>query len=235
MICNNATIDVSIVITVTKPAFDINSQSIFHITHMSNLSSIFSEEGLWSDKELINRSISDRQVVGMENIKSRRLNNLEVSCHSNTFVGDFVPFYFCPRSIMLYIIYKKNHEGITYTGGQDFIVHLEFKLNRVIEWLESSKIRWAFSDRNAGAYLAEFSNDVNDLTHLNWNAIKNRDFRDATVKEFKQAEFLVHSHLPIDLITGIGVYDEQIKQRIEEDLKNSKYRHLVVTKRNWYY
>jgi hypothetical protein len=40
----------------------------------------------------------------MSSIKRRRIEQLAVSCHPGTRVGDYVPFYFCPRSIMLFVI-----------------------------------------------------------------------------------------------------------------------------------
>ncbi len=39
----------------------------------------------------------------MTEIKRRRLFEIDVQCHPDTMVGDYVPFYFCPRSIMLFI------------------------------------------------------------------------------------------------------------------------------------
>jgi hypothetical protein len=40
----------------------------------------------------------------MSTIKQRRL-ALPVTCHPDDHVGDHVPFYFCPRSIMLFVIH----------------------------------------------------------------------------------------------------------------------------------
>jgi len=45
-------------------------------------------------------------------------------------VGDCVPFYFCPRSVMLYLIYQGNHPDLQYHGGQDLVLHLEADLYR---------------------------------------------------------------------------------------------------------
>jgi hypothetical protein len=60
----------------------------------------------------------------MSAIKRRRVEELEVSCHPGTKVGDYVPFYFCPRSVMLYVIHRANHPDLSYRGGQEPIVHL---------------------------------------------------------------------------------------------------------------
>ena len=69
----------------------------------------------------------------MSGIKRRRLEDLEVYCHPGTKVGDYVPFYFCPRSVMLFVIHRANHPELTYREGQGPIVHLEADLPSVIQ------------------------------------------------------------------------------------------------------
>src|ERR1044071_7424947 len=90
---------------------------IYHITHVDNLSSILAEGGLWSDAAMIARG-GPEASIGMSNIKQRRL-GLSVKCHRPDRVGEYVPFYFCPRSIMLYLIHCANHPELTYRGGQE--------------------------------------------------------------------------------------------------------------------
>jgi len=75
---------------------------IYHITHIQNLNNILNDKMLWSDSKRLEFGL-DCEIVGMSEIKRRRLEELEVKCHSGTMVGEYVPFYFCPRSIMLYI------------------------------------------------------------------------------------------------------------------------------------
>ena len=75
---------------------------IFHIVHVDNLASIVKDGFLWPDAVMAQRR--DAAVIGNEEIKGDRI-RLPVSCHPGTCVGDYVPFYFCPRSVMLYVIY----------------------------------------------------------------------------------------------------------------------------------
>ena len=82
---------------------------------------------LWSDAERLRQNL-ECQVVGMGEIKRRRLEELEVGCNPGTKVGEYVPFYFCFRSIMLYLLYMSNHPDLTYRGGQRPILHLEADL-----------------------------------------------------------------------------------------------------------
>jgi hypothetical protein len=70
--------------------------------------------------------------IGMNAIKAARLTR-PVPCHGN-YVGDYVPFNYCPRSVMLYLIYRANHPDLTHRGGQGPIVHLEADLRNVIDW-----------------------------------------------------------------------------------------------------
>ncbi|MCU0526471.1 MAG: DUF4433 domain-containing protein [Elainella sp. Prado103] len=108
--------------------------------------------GLVSDANRIASGLSCL-LVGMSTIKQRRLGEIEVSCHSGTTVGQYVPFYFCPRSIMLYILHMGNHPDVSYKGGQQPIVHLQADFDTVINWANSNTVRWAFSNGNAGARL----------------------------------------------------------------------------------
>src|ERR1035441_9461886 len=56
------------------------------------------------DAERIRRAVNCT-IVGMSEIKRRRLEELDVHCHPGTKVGEYVPFYFCFRSIMLFLLY----------------------------------------------------------------------------------------------------------------------------------
>ena len=118
---------------------------IYHIMHLNNLSKIIYAGGLWSDAKRIELSL-ECDVVGMSHIKQRRLHEIKVNCHPGTFVGEFVPFYFWPRSVMLYILHMGNHHDIEYKEGQGPIVHLEADLHKVINWANQQGVRWAFSN-----------------------------------------------------------------------------------------
>jgi hypothetical protein len=52
-----------------------------------------------------------------------------------------VPFYFCPRSLMLFVIYRQNHPDLAYRDGQEPIVHQEADLHEVVNracWMWSA-------------------------------------------------------------------------------------------------
>jgi len=75
-------------------------------------------------------------TIGMTAIKTRRL-SLPLESHPDLHVGDCVPFYFCPRSVMLYLIHQANHPDLSYRGGQGSIIHLEADLHETVARADS--------------------------------------------------------------------------------------------------
>ncbi|HBB35716.1 MAG TPA: DUF4433 domain-containing protein [Cyanobacteria bacterium UBA8803] len=150
-------------------------------------------------------------------------------------VGQYVPFYFCPRSIMLYILHMGNHPELEYRSGQQLIIHLQAHLNSVVSWANMSGVRWAFSDRNAGAYLTAFYNRPGDLSHIDWSAVASTDFRDPKVKEGKQAEFLMFDFFPWTLIEKIGTINNTMATRVETALTSIGHQPVIAVEPGWYF
>ncbi len=207
---------------------------LYHITHVDNLGAIVAGGSLVSDAAMIARG-GPVQPIGMSAIKRRRIEDLEVPTQPGTKVGEYVPFYFCPRSVMLYVIHCANHAELTYRGGQEPVVHLEADLHEVIRWAATAGRRWAFSLSNAGAYYTEFRSRLEELDQLDWDAIAATDFRRTEIKERKQAEFLVHQDFPFELVERIGVHSVAIGRRAVEALAGSRHRPVTEVRREWYY
>lgn len=206
---------------------------IYHITHVDNLSHIVVDGVFLSDAGMIARG-GPAKPVGMSAIKRRRVEELNVTCYPATKVGDYVPFYFCPRSVMLYVIHRANHPELTYWEGQQPIVHLEADLHTVVRWAEMNDRRWAFSLSNAGAWYTEFRSRLDELDQLDWEAISATDFRDPDVKERKQAEFLVHGNFHFELIERIGVRTHAIRTAVVQALGGRDHP-LIHVLPQWYF
>jgi len=205
---------------------------IFHIVHVDKLASIIEAGRLWCDAEVADRDIPGT-TIGMQSIKQRRLNERSLASHPGLFVGSCVPFYFCPRSIMLYLMHKANHEELSYRGGQEPILHLESNVIDTVKWAEASDLRWAFTLSNAAASYAEDRTDISRLSELDWNAIKARVWRDC--KEQKQAEFLVEREFPWTLVSRIGVMTRRIYGQVSAALEASEHKPRIEIKSDWYY
>jgi len=205
---------------------------IYHIVHVDNLASIVADGCLWSDAVMVQRQ--GGTVIGMGGIKQRRL-GLPVSCYTGLRVGDCVPFYFCSRSIMLYVIHCANHPELAYRGGQQPIVHLEADLHEVVQWAAATGRRWAFSLSNAGAFYTQFRAELAQLGEINWDAVAAIDFRPADVKEAKQAEFLIQDSFPWHLVERIGVHSQAIVPKVASAMQGAAHRPVIEIKRDWYY
>ncbi|MCX6055237.1 MAG: DUF4433 domain-containing protein [Chloroflexi bacterium] len=205
---------------------------IYHIVHVDRLPSIISDGCLWCDSESIRRR-SPGSTIGMNRIKERRLNELTLNCYPDLHVGDCVPFYFCPRSIMLYIINLANHPDLDYRGGQGPIIHLEADLHDSVEWANQNGKRWAFTLSNAGSLYFEDRSELRMLNEIDWTAVQALNWQNC--KEGKQAEFLMAQSFPWHLVERIGVRSQEIYQQVFNSLAISGHKPQIEIKLEWYY
>lgn len=205
---------------------------IYHIVHVDRLPSIVADGCLWCDAEVVERAPSG-PTIGMSAIKQRRLSELTLSSHPDLHVGSCVPFYFCPRSVMLYLIYQANHKDLDYHGGQGPIVHLEADLHESVAWAAENERRWAFTLSNAGSYYFEDRADVAALDEIDWKAVRATDWR--SHKDGKQAEFLMETSFPWVLIERIGVHSATVYRQAVNALAKGSHKPRVEVKSNWYY
>lgn len=204
---------------------------IYHIVHIDRLPHIIAAGWLYADARMQAHQGSGT-TIGLPGIKERRLANTLVS-RPGLHVGECVPFYFCPRSVMLYIFWKNNHPELTYHGGQELIIHLEADLFNAIEYMDRNKQRWAFTTSNAGSYYFEDYCSKADLDKINWEIINN-DFWQGH-REEKQAEFLAESRFPWSIIGRIGVISEEMRQTVCLALREARHKPSVVVLPSWYY
>lgn len=123
---------------VEDPRISVPSDPpIYHITHVDNLSGIVREGGLWCDSQRVARKLGSTNI-GHAHIKGRRLTR-QVDTTAGGMLGDYVPFNFCPRSVMLFAVHKGHKD---YTGGQENVVHLISSVRRAV----ALQRQWAFTD-----------------------------------------------------------------------------------------
>ncbi|EPY8494690.1 DUF4433 domain-containing protein [Pseudomonas aeruginosa] len=205
---------------------------IYHIAHVDRLPSIVADGFLWCDAEIVRRA-PPGTTIGMNGIKQRRLKELYLGSYPDLHVGDCVPFYFCPRSVMLYLIYQGNHPEMDYRGGQGPIMHFEADLNAVVAWANAQPARWAFTNSNAGSRYFEDYNDLAQLGKIDWNAVQ--ALRWVQCKEGKQAEFLLEQRFPWHLIERIGVRSAAVYGQVVNALPAHGHRPTVEVLSDWYY
>ena len=211
---------------------DVPAQpKLFHICHVDRLASVVASGGLLSDAAVAQAAMPGT-VIGMGHIKQRRLTQLRLDSHPGLFVGHCVPFYFCPRSVMLFLMHRQSPE-LTYKGGQGPIIHLQADLQATVAWAQAQPRRWAFTLSNAGSFYFEDRADLAQLGEVDWAAVGARDWRNC--REAKQAEFLLEQSLPWHLVERIGVFSQPIATQVAQTLPVGGHRPPVQVLRDWYY
>ncbi len=204
---------------------------IYHICHVDRLPSVVASGGLLSDAAIQQQALPGT-VIGMNKIKQRRLTENTLASHPDLYVGQCVPFYFCPRSVMLFLIYRQNAE-LTYRGGQGPIIHLEADLHATVAWANAQPLRWAFTLSNAGSRYFEDRADLAKLGEINWDAVQANSWQ--SCKEPKQAEFLLENSFPWHLVERIGVSSRAVYGNVVNALPANGHRPAVDIRPDWYY
>lgn len=198
--------------------------SIFHITHVDNLPGILSQGGLWCDRKRIALQLGSTNI-GHLHIKHRRLARA-VTTRAGGTLGDYVPFNFCPRSVMLYVV-REGHQD--YSGGQESVVHLVSSVSQAVVLGRD----WAFTDRHAELAHALHFDDLERLSEVPWHVMGKKYWSD--VKEERQAEFLVREFFSWSAVTEVAAMTEPTAQRARTALAAAQHRPSVVIRPEWYY
>ena len=204
---------------------------IYHIVHIDNLTSIITDGFLFSDAEMRKRPQTG-VVIGMNRIKERRLSLPLISC-PGLHVGECVPFYFCPRSPMLYMFGRANSPDIEYRGGQEPIVHLVSDLYKTVEWAKFNGMRWAFTTSNAGAHYFDDYADLSDLDRIDWESVNATQWSGRQDK--KQAEFLVERCFSSELFEEIDVFSYRQHEQVSDIIGSRTKKLQIKIRKSWYY
>jgi hypothetical protein len=201
---------------------------IYHITHIDNLDRILTRGAL-----VCNAAGPNYVNIANAGIQGRRAAKV-VPCGPGGVLHEYVPFYFGPRSPMLYAIHCNAVDG--YAGGQDRIMHLVASVKGVID----SGQRFVFTDGHAAMEMSTFYTNWNMhraeidwalMTATYWNDTQEYPDR----KRRRQAEFLVHRRVPIELVYEIGVRTQAHATAVQRILLAHESRIRVVARPGWYY
>lgn len=127
-------------------------------------------------------------------------------------LDQYIPFYFGPRSPMLYVI-QNGFNGVIKRSPRD-IVYCVLRVDAVVD----SNLRFIFTDGHAADHITktyqreEIKNIDNiissdDVYAQFWN-------EDADAKRKKEAELLFLDDVPASLISGYVVYNEKAMQQL---------------------
>lgn len=197
----------------------------FRITHINNISHIAKCGIVKATSPLHDKNyqpIGDSQVINLR--KGKVINGYHI--------GDYIPFYFGPRSPMLYVI-QHGYNGVQHVEPEK-IVYCVIKLDDLI----ADGIECLFTDGHALSFLTSFytkdylvniNSIVNykDVYSSQWNLEGDRD-----LKRRKEAELLIKDDLPAKYIKGYVVYNEKAKQTL---IGKGIIGNLIEVKSNYYF
>ena len=96
-------------------------------------------------------------------------------------------------------------------------------------------LSWAFTTSNAASGYFDDYADLDSLERIDWTAVDARQWSDESVKEPKQAEFLLERSFPWTLVERIGVQSRDVRDQVLELTKPSTHHPVVAVMRDWYY
>lgn len=202
----------------------INSKKkyCYRITHIENLECIL-ENGLVTKHHSLAR---DRYInIGNPEIIDVRSSS-PVKIEGYGYIGDYVPFYFTPRSIMLYnIITGYWHPKVPKRNRNEILV-----IRCLIEKLADPSL-FFFTDGQGNDSLTNHYNDLTYLDEIDWESIQHGNFSktddDIDRARRYQAEFLVRNEVPVSSFESLNVYNRHAAKYAEDILKK-KNINLVV-------
>lgn len=98
---------------------------------------------------------------------------------------------------------------------------------------------FVFTDRHGYLATAEFSNDLNDLSRIDWKILQARDFKrnpdDPEKFERYQAEALIHRSLPVAALSGIACHGPGQESPLCGMLEEAGVSLHVASRPDWYF
>ena len=205
---------------------------IYHITHINNLHSILQSGGLIAKSKQKQQQINYTDIAH-QSIQGKRATK-QVPCGAGGGLHDYIPFYFAPRSPMLFSIHKGNVES--YPGGQDPVIHLVSEA----EVVKASEIPFVFTDGHAIMAYSDFFDDLELLEEkIDWELMESKYWSetrdDPDRKRRRQAEFLIYKFCPWKLIRKIGVINSYVRIEVQEIIQEVDHQPPIKVYFNWYY
>lgn len=203
---------------------------VVHFTHVDHLATIVSR-GLVSDAAAQAEGLVTREV-GNRAIKDRR-RRATVPVGPGGVVADYVPFYFAPRSPMMFSIHKGN--VTEYDGGIEALVYLVSSVER----LTDLGLPIVITDRNAVLPYAAFFEGTDGLVHVDWELMEAKMWTNTIDEpdrmERRMAECLVHQAVPWEAVEAVCVRSAPRKAAVEATLAATGDASTVRITPDWYF
>ena len=201
------------------------------MTSIENIEAILASGTLMA-KSVLDINNTSYQNIAHKTIQDRR-QSTSVSKGKRGTLHDYVPFYFAPRSPMLYAIKKDRVEGIS--GNQNDIIYWVSRIQKIVD----SDNPFVFTDGHGTMGFTAFFDDIQFLDQIDWELMSSQYWNDTEddpdKKRRRQAEFLVYKKCPLDLLLGIVVKNDKVKMKVDSMIESAQLDLKVVIEPKWYF
>lgn len=209
---------------------ELQNERLYHFTHIDNVEKIIHSQCILAK----NKITSSARSIAYSDIQDRRA-TMEVPVGPKGVMHDYVPFYFCKKSPMLYAVVSNK------IAEQSDLVYFEFP----ISLLDSEKAVFTSSSANSNIQPHFYSN-VQELKQLDWDSIRTFKwgsqhdvFGDLPVRKKKMAEGLIWEHVDLASVLRITVWDRAKEDQILKWYENAKVAPPRIVSNypynKWYY
>ncbi len=206
-----------------------NRNFCYRICHIHNLPHIL-EHGLCT-KHHPNAS-PDFISIGNPSIISTRDSTL-VKIDGYGSIGEFIPFYFTPKSMMLFNIITGYQAPLVPKRNKEDIIVIRCRIN---DLSKAGKFFFTDGQANVTSITNHYSNLI-DLDKIDWDIIQTSDFKKSEADTDKQrryqAEFLVQHNVPVNFIESINVYNSKAATFVQTEL--AKTDRLITMRIHTFY
>lgn len=205
---------------------------IVHFTRVEHLADVI-DRGLLSDNQAQFEGLLTVEI-GNTSIKERRRRRQVPIAPFGT-VADFVPFYFAPRSPMMYSIHCGNVP--TYTEGCDRLIYLVSTLER----LAALDLDVLITDRNAVLDFAEFTHFAGDVTEdfIDWDLMRAQYWHNTAQwpdrRERRMAECLAGPRVPWEAFTAVVSKRADVADQVSANIAAAGETTPVAVRPQWYF
>ncbi|MHA4893313.1 type II toxin-antitoxin system toxin DNA ADP-ribosyl transferase DarT [Pedobacter sp. PWIIR3] len=202
----------------------------YRIIHRDNLIHLL-KHGLVS-KHHKNADPDFTAIGNLEIIDVRSATPVRIAGYGN--IGDYVPFYYTTRSMMLYNIVTGYYAPKVPKRAKSEIIAVRCLIKNLAELP-----KWFFTDGQANDDNSEHYRDLNLMKQIDWACIHGEDFTKSAADYDKQrryqAEFLVHHEVPLDHIEAICVYDQTTDKWVKEEINKAGLKIPVYIHKHYFF
>lgn len=209
----------------------LNAQDarIFRITHVRNVAWMLEHGLVCRSSKLADPNFI---TIGLPDLIERRKAH-PVPIAPGGRLGDYVPFYFTPSSVMLLNI-KTGRNGVVRRPNSEIVI-----LVSSLPKLQELGVPFVFTNGHAYMQETDYFNDISDLDKIDWSLLRRRDFRHDPDDPGKvgryQAEALAYQHVPVSALLGIACYDRLAQTTLEAEVQRKGLRLPVVQRPKFYF